>query len=427
MILFMFVLLIALVILGIPIAFSIGMAAVVSMLFFVDNVPLNLIVTKMFSGLDSFPLMAIPFYILAGELLNGGGLTQRIIDFAKALVGHIRGGLAHVSVIAAMMFGGVSGSASADVAAIGSVMIPAMEKNKYGKDFAVSLIANAGTLGPIIPPSILMVIFGSLTGVSIGQLFIGGFIPGIIVGLCLMATVAILCVLRGYKERSKFSLKNVFVTGFRASGAILVPLIIIGGTAFGIMTPTEAGVGAVLVALFLGVFVYRNITSFQQFKKIFIDSALSTSIVMIILSFSSIFSELLIRGGFQKQMLGFLTGITDSPMLTIIILLVFVFIMGFFVDTTPILIMFSVPFLSIATQMGYDPVHFGVVMVMAAAIGGVTPPVGVLLILACSIAKIPVSRVIKVNMWFVMALFVATLITFFIPASVTWLPSLIMK
>lgn len=421
----LFALLLLTIVMGIPVAFGIGIASLVT-LFLMEDIPLSLVVTKMFSGLDSFSLMAIPLYVLAGELLNGGGLTERIVAFARSLVGHIRGGLAHVNVVASMMFGGVSGSTTADTAAVGSVLIPAMQKAGYDKDFSISVTVSSATIGAVIPPSILMVLYGSLTNVSIGKLFLGGLIPGILVGVLQMVTNQIICYVRDYKEKDVFKWKVVFTNGIKASGALLVPFIIIGGIAFGIMTPTEAGVAAVVVALFLGIFVYRRITSFQDLKRIFFDSAVSTSVVMIILSFSMIFSELLIRSRFQTEMTQFLTGITDSAMATFFIILLFIFILGLFVDTTPILVMFAVPLAAVAATLGLDPVHFGVVLVMTALIGSITPPVGVLLFLGCAIGGAKVGDVLKIHVFYILALVVTVVIVALIPQTVTWLPSVLM-
>lgn len=420
-----FGLLLLFIFLGIPIVFSIALSSVLTLIFF-ENVPLSMIPTLMFSSINSFSLVAIPLFILAGELLNAGSLTDKIIAFSRALVGHIRGGLAHVNVLASMLFGGVSGSMNADTAAVGSVLIPAMEKSGYHRDFSISLTVTSSTIGAIIPPSILMIIYGSLTEQSIGKLFLGGLIPGILVGFALMVMSYIICVMRGYKEKEPFSIKKVLSTGKQAIWATLVPLVIVVGVSSGIVTPTESGILAVFIAYILGAFVYKQIDSFSKIRKILVNTALTSTVVMLLLSFSSIFANLLFRQDFQGYFLRFINSFTTDPFVVMLILVLFVFILGMFIDTMVILLMFSVPFLSIAIANGFDPIHFGVIMVMASLVSAITPPVGSLLFLGCAIGKANVTSVIRVHSLFVLTLLAVVILIIFIPGAVTYIPNTFM-
>lgn len=421
-----FTFLLLLILLGFPVVFGIALSAVITLILF-EDVPMSLISTVMFSSINSYSLVAVPLFILAGELLNAGTLTEKIIKFSRALVGNIRGGLAHVNVLASMLFGGVSGSTTADTAAVGSVMIPAMEKAGYHKDFSISLTVTSSTIGAIIPPSILMIIYGALTEQSIGRLFLGGIIPGIIMGLALMICSYFICVARGYKEKEPFSLRKVLSTGKQAIWATLVPLVIVVGISTGSVTPTESGILAVFTAFILGAFVYRQINSFAMIRKILVRTALTSTVVLLILSFSAVFTEVLFRQRFQAYFLSFINSFTTEPILIMLIMIVFVFIFGMFVDTMVILMMFSLPFLEIAVANGFDPIHFGVIMVLSSLVSAVTPPVGVLLFLGCSIGKTSVTNVIRIHSIFVLTLITVIIFIILVPGVVTYLPNMLME
>jgi C4-dicarboxylate transporter DctM subunit len=423
MTLVLFAFFIGLLLIGMPVAFAIGVASTV-VVFMMERLPPTFIASKIFAGLDSFPLMAIPFYILAGNLMTEGGLTQKIVDFANALVGHVRGGLAHVSIVSAAIFSGVSGSAAADTAAIGSIMIPSMKRNGYGADFSVSVVAAACTMGPIIPPSILFIVYGSLVQISIGQLFLAGFLPGIFMAVMLMVFAAIIVRRRGYAAtHAAFDLRRMFVTLARAGWALLVPVIIIGGIVGGWFTPTEAGVIAVVYALAISILVLRTVRV-TDLPRIFIDSAIMTCIVMLILGPATVFGALLIRDHFPDRILALLEALTSDPTLSVFLMAAFIVAVGFVIDVMVIIIMLAYPFAQVAAHFGYDPIHFGLVFVLAATIGGITPPVGSLLFVACSIGRVGLTEGSRAIWPFVVALVLVTAVLIAFPSISTIVPQL---
>jgi len=408
---------------GMPIAFAMGVASTI-IVFMMERVPPTFIVSKIFAGLDSFPLMAIPFYILAGNLMTEGGLTQKIVNLANALVGHVRGGLAHVSIVSAAIFSGVSGSAAADTAAIGSIMIPSMKQQGYGADFSVSVVAAACTMGPIIPPSILFIVYGSLVQVSIGQLFLAGFLPGLFMALMLMAFAALMVRSRGYAAMHQgFRLRRVVQTLGGAGWALLVPVIIIGGIVGGWFTPTEAGVIAVAYALIVSIFILRTV-KVAALPRIIVDSAIMTCIVMMILGPATVFGSILIRDHFPDRIMAALAAITSDPTLSVFLMCGFIILIGFVIDVMVIIIMLAYPFAQVAATYGYDPIHFGLVFVLAATIGGITPPVGSLLFVACSIGKIGLAEGSRAIWPFVLALAIVTAVLILYPPITTIVPQL---
>jgi C4-dicarboxylate transporter DctM subunit len=408
---------------GTPIAFAIGIASTI-VVFMSERLPPSFIMSKMFEGLDSFPLMAIPFYILAGNLMTEGGLTQKIVDFANALVGHVKGGLAHVSIVSAAIFSGVSGSAAADTAAIGSIMIPAMKKEGYAADFSVSVVAAACTMGPIIPPSILFIVYGSLVQVSIGQLFLAGFVPGLIMALMLMAFAAVIVRRRGYRpSHARFHLRRALTTLVRAGWALLVPVIIIGGIVGGWFTPTEAGVIAVVYALLVSIVILRSV-KVTQLPRIFIESAMMTAIIMLILGPATVFGSLLIRDHFPDRILTALSFLTDNATGSVLLMAAFIVAIGFVIDVMIIIIMLAYPFAQVAAHYGFDPIHFGVVFILAATIGGITPPVGSLLFVACSIGRVGLAEGSRAIWPFVVALTLVTLLLIVFPRLTTIVPDM---
>jgi C4-dicarboxylate transporter DctM subunit len=419
----LFGLFLLLLLLEVPVAFAIGVSSSIVVLLS-ERLPPTFIVSKIFAGLDSFPLMAIPFYILAGNLMTEGGLTQKIVDLANALIGHVRGGLAHVSVVSAAIFSGVSGSAAADTAAIGSIMIPAMKRQGYAADFAVCVVAAACTMGPIIPPSILFIVYASLVQVSVGQLFLAGFLPGLLMALMLMAfTAFVLRRQRRAPSHARFRLRRVAETLLGAGWALLVPVIIIGGIVGGWFTPTEAGVIAVVYALVVSTLVLRTVR-FADVPRIFIDSTVMTAVVMLILGPATVFGSLLIRDHFPDRILALLRALTDDPTISVFLMAGFVVAAGFVIDVMVLIIMLAYPFAQVAAQYGYDPIHFGVVFTLAATIGGITPPVGSLLFVACSIGRIGLAEASRAIWPFVLALVLVNALLIVFPALTTVVPRL---
>jgi tripartite ATP-independent transporter DctM subunit len=423
MILTLFIAFVILLLIGVPVAFSTGIAALIVVLLDAA-LSARLLVTKTFGGMDSFPLMAIPFFILAGEIMAHSGLTQRIVNLAMALVGHIRGGLAHVTVMANALMSGVSGSASADCAATGSILIPSMIKQGYKPAFAALITAFSAMMGPIIPPSIFMIIYGSMAGVSIGKLFIGGVVPGLLIGISLMMLVAILVRRSSFAvPTTTFSFQKIVRSTIGAAWALVMPVVIVGGILGGIMTPTEAGIVAVVYSLFVGFFVYRTLT-FKQLRELTMSAALSSANIMMVVGFASVFGTILALGRFETVVMDVLFGITDQPWLLVAILIVVLAIIGSLMDEISTAVLFVPTLAKIGVALHYDPVHFGVVMVLAIMLGAVVPPVATLLFIGCTLAKIPLSAIMKLVWVFLIPLLFVNLLIAYVPALVTFLPSL---
>ncbi|WP_372395535.1 TRAP transporter large permease [Azospirillum sp. HJ39] len=409
--------------LGVPVAFSTGLASLVVVLL-EPSLSVRLLVTKAFGGMDSFPLMAIPFFILAGEIMACSGLTQRIVTLAMALVGHIRGGLAHVTVLANALMAGVSGSASADCAATGSILIPAMIRQGYKPAFAALITSFSAMMGPIIPPSIFMIIYGSMAGVSIGKLFIGGVVPGLLIGLSLMTLVSILVRRNAFAVPTMaFSLRECGRSLVGALWALVMPVIVVGGILGGFMTPTEAGIVAVAYSLFVGFFVYRTLT-LRQLRALTMQAALSSANIMMVVGFASVFGTIMALGRFETQLMTGLFAIASEPWIVISILILSLALIGSLMDEVSTAVLFVPSLAKVGAMLGYDPVHFGVVMVLAIMLGAVVPPVATLLFIGCSIARIPLSAIIRLVWVFLVPLLLVNLLIAYVPPLVTYLPAL---
>lgn len=381
---------------SVPIAMSLGIAAIPTLME--RNIPFIAIPQVVFDALDSFALMALPLYVLAGRLMQHGGIASRLVDFAKALVSWVRGGLAAAVVMTSMLFATISGSSAATAAAIGSMLIPEMEKQKYPRPFSAATVAASGELGVIIPPSVAMVIYGVITGVSITDLFIAGFLPGLMIGVSLMTTAILIVWLRGYGERQPFHAgpwaREVGRAFWRASLSLFMPVIILGGIFGGIFTATEAAVVAVFYALFLGVVVYGEL-GLRDLPRIFASAAVTSSVVMIIVAFAAMFAFALhlLRAPQQLGML--LTTITENPIYFLLLVNVFLLVVGMFMETFAAIVILGPILAPIAASYGIDPVHFGLIMIVNLAVGMVTPPVGVNLFIACGIARISMEQLMR--------------------------------
>lgn len=420
----LFAIFIILLFIGMPVAFAIGIAGT-AVLFIIADVPMTIIPQKLFTSVNSFPLMAVPFFILAGYMMNVGGITNRLVDFARTLVGHFAGGLAQVNVLTSMLFAGISGSASADASAIGSTLIPAMLRDGYSKSFSVSVTAASATIGPIIPPSIVMVIYGSMTNVSIGALFIAGIIPGIMIGIAQMITVRHFSIKRGYKAEQRVPFSEVISKFKDAIWALFGPVIILGGILSGIFTATEAGVIAAVYAFVVGVFVYKEI-KLREIKQILLDSTIMTSVPIIILGMAGIFGWVLAREQFSGMLIELVSGLGASSMITLLAVVAVLLIVGLFIESLAAMIIFVPVLTPLVTQFGWDPIHFAMIVVISMLIGTVTPPVGIQLYIAAAIAKIPVSKVHDI--WaFVLSMVVVLLLIIFIPSLATYLPEILLK
>ncbi len=408
---------------GVPITFSLGVTALIGLL--VADVPLVVVAQRLWTAVDSFSLVAVPLFILAGDIMTHGGISRRLVAFAESLVGHFTSGLAMVAVVACMFFAAVSGSAIADAAAIGGLLIPAMVSSRYHPPFAAALVGAAGTIGPIIPPSIPMVLYGVMTNTSIAQLFAGGFVPGVMMGLGLMAYAYYVGRQRGYLGRERRATLGEIGRGFvSALLALLMPLIIIGGIIGGVFTATESGVIAVVYALLLGRFVYRELR-WRDLPRLLYESGLLTGKILFILGTASILSWLLTVQGVPQRVTGAIAGLNPGRVVMLLLINIVLLIVGTFLDTISALVIFTPLLLPLAASVGVDPIHFGVIVAVNLTIGMITPPVGVVLFVTSGIAKVSIREMMGdlTPMIGVLALVLA-LITYWTD-SVMWVPRLL--
>ena len=406
---------------GIPVAFCLALTSLVVLLV-IGNVPLHLIPQRMFTGMDSFPLMAVPFFILAGDLMNSAGITQRIVRFSNALVGHIRGGLAHVNIVASMFFAGISGSAVADTAALGSILIPAMEKDGYDITFSAAVTASSSVIGPIIPPSIPVVIFALVGSVSVGGLFLAGLVPGVLIGFGLMIVAYIISRRKNYG--SKHPLVSLREFGSSFVGAViplLMPLIILGGILSGVFTPTEAASVAVAYAVVVGFFILRTL-KLKDLPAIFYRSMVTTSIILIVMACANIFSWILGTQLIPQKVAMVISSLTTNPYLFLLLINLLLLIVGCFLEGLAAIIILVPILLPLSQQMGIDPLHFGIVVVMNLMIGLITPPLGLCLFVCCSVARVDLIKLIRVSTPFILVEIGALLIVTYFPQIVLFIP-----
>lgn len=421
----LFISFVVLVILGVPIAVALGLAGVIAMVFF-GNVPVMVAVQKVYSGVDSFTLMAIPFFILAGNIMSAGGVSGRLVDLASAFLGRMTGGLALVSTAACTFFGAISGSAPATTAAIGSIMIKPMVERGYSKVFAAATVAASGTIGLLIPPSITAVIYGVIANVSIGKLFMGGIIPGLIMAVALMAVEYYISKQRGYHGDEAVSAAKTLVAFKRSILALVMPLIILGGIYGGIFTPTEAAVVAVVYGLIVGIFVYKELT-YSVAVKVFLDSAKSTAVIMYLVATAHIFSYILASEQIPQKITSAMLSISTEPIMILMLINLALLIVGTFLDNAVAMVLLTPIFYPVIMSVGIDPVFFGVLMVLGLAIGQITPPVGLCLFVACNIGNVSIEAISKeVIPWLIMLIAVLLMITF-MPGLVLWIPNAMMQ
>ncbi|MBM7587738.1 C4-dicarboxylate transporter DctM subunit [Bacillus pakistanensis] len=412
---------------GVPIAISLGVSALAT-IYLTTQLPLTIITQKAFTSLDSFPLMAIPFFMLAGILMGKGGVSRRLLDLATALVGWMVGGLAMVTVVACMFFGAISGSGPATVAAIGSFMIPAMKEKNYGEGFAAALSATAGAIGVLIPPSIPFVLYGVVGGVSVGSMFLAGVFPGILVGLLLMIMSFFISKKKGYSAASvePIRIKGVLRAFYEAKWALLIPVIILGGIYGGVFSPTEAAVVAVVYALIIGVFVHKELT-FKDVYNCLLETVLINATTMIIIGLSISFAYIMTIEQVPTTIATYIASITTNTIILLIIINILLLVVGMFIDTISALVVLAPILLPIVTQAGIDPVHFGVILVANLAIGFITPPLGVNLFVASSVSKIKLEKITVAIIPFLLTMIISLLVITYVPALSTWLPSILMK
>lgn len=422
--LFLFGSFIVLIVLSVPIGYAVGISTAITLFFFAD-IPLVMVTQNAVAGCDSFPLMAIPFFILAGSLMSTGGVAKRLLDFANMIFGYFTGGLAMVTTVSCMFFAAISGSAMATTSAIGTFMIPAMKERDYDTGFAASLTAAAGTIGVIIPPSIPFVIYGVVVNTSISDLFIAGFIPGVLMGVALLATSYILAKKYGYKGTGHFpKAKEVLVSFKEAIWAILAPTIVLGGIYAGIFTPTEAAVIAVVYSAFVGAFIYKELTWKLLYKSLF-DTILINGITTFMVGFSMAFAGYLSIQQIPTAIADAIMTITTNKILLLLIINLFLLAIGCLIDNIPATIILSPILLPIVTQIGMSPITFGVVITMNLAIGFVTPPYGINLFVASAVGKVSIGSMMKYMKFFLLALIIVLMITTYIPATTMFLVDLL--
>jgi tripartite ATP-independent transporter DctM subunit len=422
-ILWIFIVMLALFAIGFPVGWSMAVASAVYMVLG-PQVSLHAVVQRMVGGLDNFPLLAVPFFILAGSLMNSGGITDRLVTFARLLVGRVTGGLAHTTVVTNMIMAGMSGSGVADAAGTGTVLIPAMRKSGYGVPFSTAIVGAAATIGPIIPPSIPMVVYGSMASVSIGRLFLAGATPGIVMGLFLMVFAYFIARRRKYPRERQANWRELGSATLRALPPMGMPAIIIGGIIGGVVTPTEAAVAGTAYAFVLGVLVYREI-KLHQLWRILLDSAVTSGTIAIIIAAASPIGWILTIEQAPARVIELINQAQLSPWQLYLIINIVLLILGCFMDGMAILIM-AIPLLQpVIVQAGIDPVHFGVVFSINIMIGTITPPVGMLMYVVCGIGKISMVEFAREIWPFIIALVLALLLVTYIPAIAMWLPNLL--
>ena len=410
----LFIGLLILVVINVPIAVALGVVAVIAMIATsgIDILP-NLAVV-LFTGATKFPLIAIPLFILAGSIMNASGISHRLIAFASAIIGFVKGGLSMVTIGASLFFAEISGSAVADVAALGSVLIPAMEREGYPKPFAAAVMSSSATLAVIIPPSIPMILYGVMSSSSIVELFVAGIIPGVLGGLLMMGVAYVLAVRRDYPVGEVFQLARVFETFRRAAWALLLPVIVLGGIFTGWVTATEGAGLAVVAAVVIGTVIYRELT-WSGLRGALVEAGHQTAVVMLLVATSAVLSEYLTEIQLPQRVAQAMLGFTENPLAILALLNVFFLVIGLFLHSAAAIILVVPIVMPLVTAAGIDPVHFGLVVTLNLGIGQQTPPVASVLVTACSVAKADIWEVSKVNVWFVGVLLAMLLLVTYVP------------
>jgi tripartite ATP-independent transporter DctM subunit len=412
-------------VIGVPVAIALAGASLIYVML--EGVQPHLVVLhRMIGGVDSFPLLAIPFFIMAGSLMNSAGITNRIYDFALALVGWLKGGLGHVNVVGSVIFAGMSGAAVADAGGLGNIEIRAMRNHGYSADFAVGITGASSTIGPIIPPSLPFVIYGVMANASIGKLFAAGLIPGLVMALTMMIMVTYYAHTRGWHHDAKFSIVNLWTTSRRAFLPLLTPVILIGGMTTGVFTPTEAAIAATAYAIFLGLVVYRTL-SFKNLVKVSMETAETTAIILLIVAGASIFGYLITLTKVTDNVSALVLSVTDEPWVVLLLVNVFLLIVGCFMETIAAITILVPVLLPLMERIGVDPVHFGLIMVLNLMIGLLTPPVGMVLYILARVSGISFERTTRACLPFLIPLLVSLALITYWPGMVMFLPNLFYK
>ncbi|WHH57682.1 TRAP transporter large permease [Petroclostridium sp. X23] len=409
------------ILLNIPIAFSLLLTAVVLMVYMGDISPF-VVMQSMIRGFDSFTLLAIPFFILAGEIMNVGGLSRRIVGFARSFIGQITGSLGYTSILSSMVFAGVSGSADADTSAIGSILLPIMKEEKYDVRTSTALIATSGCIGPVIPPSIPMILYGVTAGVSIVKLFLGGIVPGVLIGAGLMVVWGIHARKQGYKSTDKFSWIAIWVNAKKAFFALLLPVIILGGIVSGIVTPTESAVIAVVYAFFVSKFIYKEL-NLNALPSILVATARSTSIIMLVCGAAMSVAYYITTAHVPSQLSKLLLSVSDNIYVTMFLINILLLLIGCVMDLAPAIFLMTPILLPIIQSYSLDPVYFGVIMCVNLCIGLVTPPVGTVLYVVCGLSKISIFELTKPLLPFILVMIAVLLMITYVPGLIMFIPN----
>ncbi len=407
---------------GIPVAFSLGCS--VLYYFIASSIPLITLPQKMFGGMNSFVLLCVPGFILAGNLMNQGGITYRIIDFANSLVGHIRGGLGQANIVASMVFAGISGTATADSASLGAILIPAMEREGYDTDFSCAVTAASSCIGPIIPPSLPMIVAGTLTGLSVTKLFVAGVVPGLMLGFGMMLVCGSISRKRSYPKREQQGWPERRKAFFGAFWALLMTVIILYGIMGGICTPTEASILAVVYALIVGTLVYRELP-IKEIPVIVRESACTTTSILMLIGFANVFAWVLSREQIPTLVANAMLGLTQNKYLILLMINILLLFVGTFMETNAALAILFPTLLGVATKVGVDPIHFAIITVLNLVLGLITPPVGVCLFITSTVGKISLGKVAKAVLPFLAVNLMVLMLVTYCPALTLWLVGLI--
>ena len=412
------------VIIGTPVAFALAIGALSAFIF--EGLPLIVAFQRIVSGINIFSLLAIPFFIFAGELMYHGGIAQRLVRFASSAVGAVRGGLGVVNVFASMLFGGISGSAVADVSALGSILIPVMKEKNYDEDYAVNVTVTSSIAGIMIPPSHNMILYAVAAGggISISKLFLSGVIPGVIMCVCLASAAYFVAIKRGYKSEVFPGFYILFLHFIRALPGLFTAVIIVGGVLSGIFTVTESGAFGTLYAFLVTVFVYRAL-KWNNFKIAVLNAVRTTSMVMILVASASAFAYMLTYYQVPSKMIDFMNGISDNPIIILLLINLMLLILGMIMDMAALILICTPIFLPLAISLGIDPLQFGMILMMNLGLGLCTPPVGACLFVGCAIGKVPIEKAVRTIWPFYAAIFIALMMTTFIPEVSLTLPNLI--
>jgi tripartite ATP-independent transporter DctM subunit len=423
-ILLMILMLFALMLIGTPVAVALALSSLAFV--FTNGMPPMIVLANMVNGINSFPLIAVPFFILAGNLMNTAGITTRIFDFARATVGWMHGGLGHVNVGASVIFAGMSGAAVADAGGLGNIEIKAMRDAGYDTDFAVGITAASSTIGPIIPPSLPLVIYGVIADTSIGQLFTAGLIPGFMMAVALMIMVAFYARRRDYPRDMRFSVSRFGHTMLHAILPLMTPVIIVGGIMGGIFTPTEAAIAAVAYSMFLGLVIYRTL-DWKKLLRVSMDTVETTAAIMLIVAASTIFAWILTANQVAVHFSEAMLTITDNKIALLLMITAIVLVIGLFMETIAAITILTPVLLPVAVSLGIDPVHFGIILILNLMIGLLTPPVGMVLYVLSKVANVPFERCVAATAPFLIPLVTVLLLLTFIPEFSMWLPTMLYR